>query len=164
MFLACLFAVFYLVCASRSVALRCSDSVWPLDELDPGRLEGTWALVGASLTNPATWSSSSAETTPASTSITSDSTMWPLTLFSRQASIWVGKCLFVSYNVTLTGGVLVFDSPHEENISVMFLSMPCWDCVVMHTNGEPKTLGFRADCVHTALAYGTYGQFYFNVN
>lgn len=53
MFPACVVAVFYLVSASRSVALRCSDSIRPLDELDPRRLEGIWALVGGSFTDPA---------------------------------------------------------------------------------------------------------------
>lgn len=131
--------VFYLACASRSVAPLCSDSVRPLDDLDPRRLEGTWALVGGSFSDPADMEFFKSRN--------SSSIRFSRLRLDNATANFVfttsfhlgGKCQFSSYNVTLTGGVLAFDLPDEENITMTLLRTSCRDCLVMHTDSEPKT-------------------------
>lgn len=123
-----------------SAAVRCSDSVQPLDELDLCQFGGFLALVGGSFTNPVHMEFFKRRN--------SSSIHFSHLRFDNATASFVfttsfhlgGKCHFGSYNVTLTSGVLAFVSPDEENITVTFLTTSCRDCLVMHTNSEPKTL------------------------
>ncbi len=137
MFAACAIAIFCLVSVSRSAPLTCEDSVRPLDQLDPRHLEGRWALVAGSLSNPANLeffkSRDSSSINFSNTSATSS--------FVYTPSIHVGgKCHFESYIVSLENGVLAFDVRDQVNLTVTFLHTSCQDCVVMRFDNKLKEL------------------------
>uniref|UniRef100_A0A8P4K9X0 Apolipoprotein M n=1 Tax=Dicentrarchus labrax TaxID=13489 RepID=A0A8P4K9X0_DICLA len=135
MFTVCAIAIFCMVSVGHSAPLACEDAVRPLVQLDPHHLEGTWALVAASLSDPVLLEffkcRNSSSVNFSNASATSDIVYTP----SVNAG---GKCHFQSYNVSLEGSILTFDEQHQVNLTGIFLYTSCPDCLVMRFDNQLK--------------------------
>ncbi|XP_076583665.1 uncharacterized protein LOC143318993 [Chaetodon auriga] len=135
MFAVCAVTLLCCMSASHSAPLACEDSVRPLDQLDPHRLEGRWALVGGSLSDPAQFEffkrRDSSSINFSSTSATSNISYTPSVNMD-------GKCHFRSYNVSLEGSVLTFDVLDQINVTLTFLHTSCQDCTLIRFDNESK--------------------------
>lgn len=135
MFAASAITLFWLMSAIHSAPLACEDLVRPLDQVNPRHLEGRWALLAGSLSDPAQLkffkrrNSSSIYFSVANA--TSSISYTPSVLFE-------GKCHYQTFNVTLEGSILTFDARHQVNLTVVFLYTTCQDCLVMRYDNESK--------------------------
>uniref|UniRef100_A0A3Q3GQ19 Apolipoprotein M n=1 Tax=Kryptolebias marmoratus TaxID=37003 RepID=A0A3Q3GQ19_KRYMA len=127
-------AFFCWVSVSLSAPLSCEDLNRPLDTQDLSFLNGRWALVLASLSNPAHLGKLK-ERDSASISFASHSDSSKLS-FTRDFS-FNDSCLHVNTNVTVDGSGFIF---HEFNYTVKILHTSCSDCAVMRFDrpGKPE--------------------------
>ncbi|XP_070827689.1 uncharacterized protein [Chaetodon trifascialis] len=135
MFAVCAVALLCCMSASHSAPLACEDSVRPLDQLDRRRLEGRWALVAGSLSDPAQFEFFKRRN---SSSINFSSTSATSNVFYTPSVSAGGKCHFKTYNVSLEGSVLTFDALDQINLTLTFLHSSCQDCVLIRFDNESK--------------------------
>lgn len=137
MFSVCTIAVFCLASVSLSAPLACEDSTRPLDQLVPRHLEGRWALVAGTLSDPAQLAffkrRDSSSVNFSITSAASNILYTPSVLFG-------GKCHLQSFNVSLERSILTFDVRDQVNLTMTFLNTSCEDCVLMRFDNESKEL------------------------
>ncbi|XP_073324760.1 uncharacterized protein [Pagrus major] len=137
LFAVCTVAVFCLASVSLSAPLACEDLTRPLDRLVPRHLEGRWALVAGSLSDPTQLEffkrRDSSSVNFSNTSAASNILYTPSVHFG-------GKCHLQSFNVSLEGSILTFDVRDRVNLTVTFLNRSCKDCVLMRFDNESKEL------------------------
>lgn len=129
MFAAYVIALLCWLSVSHSAPLAC---VQPLDQLTTHHLEGKWALVAASLSDPAHVESLK-QRDSASIMFTSYSNTSEM-LFTRNFRFG-DTCQRMLSNITLEGSGFTFE---QFNFTVTLLSTSCQDCVVMMFTKEPK--------------------------
>lgn len=137
MFAVCVVAVGCLLSMSHSVPLACVDSIRPLGELDPHHLEGRWALVAGSMTDPADLEYFKRRD---SSSINFSNTSMTTNISYTPGVRSGGKCRIQSYSVSLEGSVLTFDVRHQVNLTLTFLYTPCHDCVLIRFDDKSEKL------------------------
>lgn len=128
---ACALTVACLLSGGHAAPLTCDDLVRPLDQLDPRRLEGTWALVAGSLSylpylERFKSRDSAAIHFPSNTSETSMSYTRTLRLNDT--------CQYDSMNISLEGSSFTYDG--TSNLRASFVHTSCRDCVLMLMNVE----------------------------
>uniref|UniRef100_A0A3Q3E775 Uncharacterized protein n=1 Tax=Labrus bergylta TaxID=56723 RepID=A0A3Q3E775_9LABR len=123
-----MFALFLLFLASVShSAPVCEKLMMPL-EMEPGHLEGKWALVAGSLNN-----SSSMEALRLRDSITMyfSNSSETSTVSYTQINRFDDLCQSLLYNTSVEGSTFTFNVGNRFDLAGSFLHTSCPDCVVM---------------------------------
>uniref|UniRef100_A0A3B3ZEC7 Uncharacterized protein n=1 Tax=Periophthalmus magnuspinnatus TaxID=409849 RepID=A0A3B3ZEC7_9GOBI len=113
---------------TSSAPLTCEQLTRPADQLDPGRLQGTWALIGGSISylpylEKFSKRDSASINFPSNKGETNTS-------YSRGFRI-EDKCQYSSSNITLNGSRFTFDGMPASNSSSVFVQTSCPDCLIM---------------------------------
>uniref|UniRef100_A0A3Q3RB38 Uncharacterized protein n=1 Tax=Monopterus albus TaxID=43700 RepID=A0A3Q3RB38_MONAL len=114
----------------RSAPLTCKDLLRPLDQVDLHHLEGRWALVAGSLSDP-TLIERFGRRDSASSSFfnnTSESSI----LFKRILNM-DNKCHSSSYNISLEGSSFTI---RDGNVTTTFTHTTCHDCILLSFDVE----------------------------
>ncbi|XP_070842874.1 uncharacterized protein [Chaetodon trifascialis] len=121
-------ALLCLVAASRSSPLVCEKLVHPLDQMDPHRLEGRWALVAGSLSHlPSMEALRLRDSITMYFSNSSETSNFSYTQINRFGD----QCQHLPYNISVDGSTFTFDVGNRFELAGAFLSTSCPDCVVM---------------------------------
>uniref|UniRef100_A0A3Q0R543 Uncharacterized protein n=1 Tax=Amphilophus citrinellus TaxID=61819 RepID=A0A3Q0R543_AMPCI len=119
------FALLCWVSVSHAAPPACEKLLRPLEQLDFQHLEGRWAMVAGSVSDPAHLekfkSRDSASITFANTSDSSEITFMRVFGFDD-------SCRYSNSNITLQGSSFTFE---DFNITVTVLYTSCSDCAVM---------------------------------
>ncbi|KAJ0050692.1 hypothetical protein NL108_005099 [Boleophthalmus pectinirostris] len=120
--------LFSLASLTCSAPLTCEQLTQPAEQLDPGNLEGTWALVAGSISflpylEIFSKRDSASINFPKNKSLTHTS-------YSRGFRI-ENTCQFSSSNITLNGSSFTFDESPESTSSSVFVQTSCPDCLIM---------------------------------
>lgn len=121
--------VLSLLSVSHSSPPACEDLVRPLDDLDPLRLEGRWALIAGSLKN-----ATAAESLKGKDSLTIDFHGSSYT----QAVHVGGQCKYFSHNITFDGDIFSIKVGNYNFTGTVFHSS-CQDCMVLSLDIESPT-------------------------
>ncbi|XP_071754172.2 uncharacterized protein LOC139910694 [Centroberyx gerrardi] len=134
MFALCATVLLYFMSVSHSAPLSCEDLLRPLDQLEPGPMEGRWALVAGSFRDPA-----ALEALKRRDSVTvdfynsSETSNYAYTQINRVGD----KCqYYLPLNIAIEGSTLTFDVRDNVNFTGTFLHTSCPDCAVMHLEIE----------------------------
>uniref|UniRef100_UPI003AAE64CB uncharacterized protein n=1 Tax=Centroberyx gerrardi TaxID=166262 RepID=UPI003AAE64CB len=136
MFALCATVLLSSMSVSHSAPLSCEDLLRPLDQLEPGHLEGRWALVAGSLNHPPSVevfkSRDSAAIHFSNSSANSTATSYTRTFRSG------GTCQYQLYNISVEGStfILIFESRNHFNLSWTLLHTSCPDCMMIRWNVE----------------------------
>ncbi|CAL1601602.1 unnamed protein product [Knipowitschia caucasica] len=111
-----------------SAPLTCEQLTQPAERIDPRNLEGTWALIGGSISYLPYLEifgqrDSALIHFPSHESVTNIS-------YSRGLRL-DGKCMYSTSNITLNGSRFTFDGTPAENSSCVFVRTSCSDCLPM---------------------------------
>uniref|UniRef100_A0A3Q1HBA3 Uncharacterized protein n=1 Tax=Anabas testudineus TaxID=64144 RepID=A0A3Q1HBA3_ANATE len=128
--LTCSIVLLCLTSVSHSAPLACENLVRPLDQLDPHRLEGRWAMIAGSLSYPP-FIERLRRRVSASVNF-SNITAESVIVFSRSKHL-ENKCYYSSYNVSLEGNRFTF---YNGNITTTFIHTSCHDCILMSFDVE----------------------------
>ncbi|KAF6718035.1 hypothetical protein FQA47_010696 [Oryzias melastigma] len=121
------FTLICLASVGHSVPLTCEELTRPMDQLDPHRLPGRWALIAGSISylpyleifrqrDSATVSFSS----PANTTSIS---------YSRSLNE-NDTCYYSHYNLSLEGSGFTYDGTDKSKFSAAFVHTSCRDCML----------------------------------
>ncbi|XP_071768994.2 uncharacterized protein LOC139922389 [Centroberyx gerrardi] len=135
MFALCATVLLYFISVSHSAPLSCEDLLRPLDQLEPGLMEGRWALVAGSLNHPP--SLEALKLRDSITMVFSNSSETS-TISYTQINRFGDKCQNLPYNISIEGSTFTFDVGHRFNLTGTFLHTPCPDCVVMRWDVESR--------------------------
>uniref|UniRef100_A0A3Q4I5S8 Apolipoprotein M n=1 Tax=Neolamprologus brichardi TaxID=32507 RepID=A0A3Q4I5S8_NEOBR len=117
MLAACAVVLLWLMPVSYSTLLACEELVRPLNDLDPRHLEGRWALLAGSFSDPAHLKFFKLRDTS--------------TLSYTQINRFGHQCQYLQYNISAEGSSFTFDVQSRFSLSMYFLHTSCPDCVVM---------------------------------
>lgn len=137
MLAACAVVLLWLMPVSYSTLLTCEELVRPLNDLDPRHLEGRWALLAGSFSDPAHLKffklRDSSSIHFSNTNVTSNVSYTPSVYYG-------GECHHKTYSVSLDGSTLNFDEREQVNLTLTFLFTSCSDCLVMRFDNESKKI------------------------
>lgn len=122
--------VLCLMSVGRSAPLACEDLLQPLDQLDPGHLEGRRAMVAGSLSFPPYMEGlrrRHSATINFSSNASGNGTHW------RRSKRLDNKCHYASYDISLQGSSFTFD---DGNVTTTFIRTSCRDCLLMSFDVE----------------------------
>lgn len=118
---------------SLAAPLACEELIRPLDQLQPHRLVGRWALVAGGLSH-LPFLERFKQRDSASIHFSSNTSESSL---SYTRSLCLGNTsLHTSYNISLEGSSFTYDGANKSNISASFVYTSCHDCLLMRMNVE----------------------------
>ncbi|CAG03272.1 unnamed protein product, partial [Tetraodon nigroviridis] len=118
---------------SLAAPLACEELIRPLDQLQPHRLVGRWALVAGGLTHLPSLEKFK-QRDSASIHFSSNASETSLT-YTR--SLCLGnKSLHTTFNISLEGSSFTYDGTDKSNVSSSFIHTSCHDCLLMRMNVE----------------------------
>ncbi|XP_070768157.1 uncharacterized protein [Enoplosus armatus] len=134
MFIAvCAIALLCFMSLSHSAPLACDNLVRPLDQLDLRHLEGRWALVAGSLSQPSyleRFKQRDSATVNFSSNTSDTNISYTSTILLDNA------CLYNTYNISLEGSTFTYDGTDKSNLSTNFSHTSCHDCILMRINAD----------------------------
>uniref|UniRef100_A0A672GCE9 Uncharacterized protein n=1 Tax=Salarias fasciatus TaxID=181472 RepID=A0A672GCE9_SALFA len=119
----------HLLSVSLSAPLGCEELLRPSIPVGPHHLEGRWALVGGSLSNPEHLQRFR-ERGSVAVDFFGNSNETDMS-YTRSMRSKEEECSYSSYNITLEGSGFSFRGEGKRNYTANFLST-CPDCLLMH--------------------------------
>ncbi|XP_071389099.1 uncharacterized protein [Centroberyx affinis] len=135
MFALCTTVLLYFMSVSHSAPLSCEDLLRPLDQLEPGPMQGRWALVASSLSHLPSLESLkcvSSITIDVSVSNSNETSNFTYTQIDRVGD----KCQYQPYSMSVEGGVLTYNVGDRMNLTGTLLHTSCRDCLVLRWDME----------------------------
>uniref|UniRef100_A0A3Q3C912 Apolipoprotein M n=1 Tax=Haplochromis burtoni TaxID=8153 RepID=A0A3Q3C912_HAPBU len=135
-----MFAVYIIVficwkSVSHAAPSACENLLHPVEQLDFHHLEGSWALVAGSVSDPAHLESlKSRDSARIIFAGNNDTSKISFTVY------YGGECHHKTYSVSLDGSTLNFDEREQVNLTLTFLFTSCSDCLVMRFDNESKKI------------------------
>uniref|UniRef100_UPI003AACF0AE uncharacterized protein n=1 Tax=Centroberyx gerrardi TaxID=166262 RepID=UPI003AACF0AE len=135
MFALCATVLVYFISVSHSAPLSCEDLLRPLDQLEPGPMEGRWTLVASSLSHlPFLDSLKRVDsiTIDVPVSNSNETSSYTYTQIDRVGN----KCQYQPHSMSLEGSILTYNLGDRMNLTGTFLHTSCPDCLVLRWDME----------------------------
>uniref|UniRef100_A0A3B5ADJ7 Uncharacterized protein n=1 Tax=Stegastes partitus TaxID=144197 RepID=A0A3B5ADJ7_9TELE len=132
MFAACVIAVLCWMSVGHSAPLDCENLLRPLNQVGLPYLEGKWALIAGSVSDPAHLEKFKSRD---SASIIFGNHSDASTVSFMRIFSFGDSCQYMKSNITLQSNGFAFD---QFNVTVTVLQTSCQDCAVMRFNDESK--------------------------
>ncbi|XP_071768993.1 uncharacterized protein LOC139922388 [Centroberyx gerrardi] len=146
MFALCATVLLYFISVSHSAPLSCEDLLRPLDQLEPGPMEGRWTLVASSLNHlPSLESLKRVDSITIDISVSVSNSNETSSYTYTQITRFGNKCEYFPFNISIEGSTLTFNVRDNANFTGTFLHTSCPDCVVMRLEIEELRINKSLD-------------------